>query len=249
MKTSMKQAGLGVAMHSGWGVLVAVAGEAAALEVVERRRIVVMDTRVPGAKQPYHHAASLLEKESAKSPPQHLDPPLAVAESYLANCAAASERLAEAAIGEVVREIEARGYRVAGCVVLMGAGRPLPALEKILAAHPLIHTAEGEFFRHAVRQACERLEIPVTAIRERDLEERAKAVFGRAASQVQRRIESMRRVIGPPWTKDHKGAALGAGMVVGVGKSGNTLRKTQKNGKVQLLGAGVRSVRAVPNRE
>jgi len=32
-------AGIGVAMHSGWGVLVAVAGEAAALEVVERRRI------------------------------------------------------------------------------------------------------------------------------------------------------------------------------------------------------------------
>jgi len=45
----------------------------------------------------------------------------------------------------------------------------------------LIHTAEGEFFRHAVRQACERLKIPVTAIRERDLEERAKVMFGKAA--------------------------------------------------------------------
>ena len=39
MKRALKVAGIGVAMHSGWGVLVAVAGEAAALEVVERRRI------------------------------------------------------------------------------------------------------------------------------------------------------------------------------------------------------------------
>jgi hypothetical protein len=211
----MKRAGLGVAMHSGWGVLVAVAGEVTSLEVVERRRIVVIDEAMPGAKQPYHHAASLLEKARAQSTPHRNDAALADAEKFLAQCAAASERLAEAAIGEVVRELEARGYRVAGCAVLTGTGRPLPGLEKILAAHPLIHTAEGEFFRSAVRQACERLQIPVTAIRERDLEERAKAVFGRATGQVQRQIESMGSVIGPPWTKDHKGAALGAEMVVG----------------------------------
>jgi hypothetical protein len=215
MKRALKVAGLGVAMHSGWGVLVAVAGEAAALEVVERRRIVVINESVPGAKQPYHHAASLLERARIQSPSQGNNPGLAEAEKYIAQCAAASERLAEAAIGEVVRELEARGYRVAGCAVLTGAGRPLPGLEKILAAHPLIHTAEGEFFRQAVRQACERLQIPVTATRERDLEERAKAVFGKAAGLVRRQIESMGRVIGPPWTKDHKGAALGAGLVVG----------------------------------
>ena len=68
-----------------------------------------------------------------------------------------------------------------GAAVLLASGRPLPALEKILAAHPLIHSAEGEFFRHAASKAFESQHIPVTAIRERDLDERAKAAFGNAA--------------------------------------------------------------------
>ena len=70
---------------------------------------------------------------------------------------------------------------VVGAAVLLASGRSLPPLEKILAAHPLIHTAEGEFFRHTVSQACEDLQISVTAIRQRDLDERAKAAFGKAA--------------------------------------------------------------------
>jgi hypothetical protein len=72
----------------------------------------------------------------------------------------------------VVRELDGRHYRIVGSAVLLASGRPLPSLAKILGSHPLIHTAEGEFFRHAVRKACEGLKISVTAIRERELEER-----------------------------------------------------------------------------
>jgi hypothetical protein len=189
-------------MHSGWGVLVAVSAGSHSLEVIDRRRIVIIDPAMPGAKQPYHHAASLTERK------------LPEPEKYLANCAAVSEGLAQAAIAEVVRELDARHYRIVGSAVLLASGRPLPPLAKILAAHPLIHTAEGEFFRQAVRQACEALKIPVTAIRERDLEERAKAAFGKASSQVQRRISTLGTSIGPPWTKDHKSAALAAAIIL-----------------------------------
>jgi len=98
--------------------------------------------------------------------------------------------------------------------VLLASGRPLPSLSEILASHALIHTAEGEFYRGAVRKACERLEIQVTAIRERDLEERAETVFGNAASEVQRRISILGRSLGPPWTKDHKTAALAAAVIL-----------------------------------
>ena len=195
----MKRAALGVRMHSGWGVLVAVSGDANSVEVMDRRRIVTTDPGIPGAKQPYHYAASLGCPES---------------ERYLANCAAVSERLTLAAVGEVVRELEGRHYRVVGAAVLLASGRPLPSLSKILASHPLIHTAEGEFFRDAVRKACERLKISVTAIRERELDERAKTAFGNAASRVQRRISSLGRSIGPPWTKDHKTAAIAAFVIL-----------------------------------
>jgi hypothetical protein len=195
----MKNAALGVRMHSGWGVLVAVCGDGDSLECVIRKRIVTTDPTMPGANQPYHYAVSL---------------PFADAERYLANSAAVSERLAFAAVEEVVRELDGRDYRIVGSSVLLASGRPLPALAKILAAHPLIHTAEGEFFRNAVSKACERLKIPVTAIRERELDERAKPAFGNAVSQVQRRISTLGSSIGPPWTKDHKTAALAAAMIL-----------------------------------
>jgi hypothetical protein len=199
----VKRAALGIRMHSGWGVLVAVAGDGDSLAVLERRRIVVIDSSVAGSVQPYHHAAMALGKAA-----------LAVAEKYLAECAAISERLALAVVEEVRRELEGRQYGIAGCAVLLASGRVLPPLEKILGAHPLIHTAEGEFFRDAVRRACGRLKIPVTAIPEREVEARARTVFGNAAGRVVRSVASAGSSIGPPWTKDHKGAAMAAAMVL-----------------------------------
>ena len=195
----MKRAAFGVQMHSGWGVLVAVSGAPDAIEILARRRIVTADPEMPGAIQPYHYAVNLKLPESHK---------------HLANCAAASTRLAMAAIADLVTELNARHYHVAGSAVLLASGRSLPPLEKILASHPLIHTAEGEFFRHTASQACEDLQIPVTAIRQRELEERANAAFGKAAIRVQGSIANLGRTIGPPWTKDHKTAALAAALIL-----------------------------------
>jgi hypothetical protein len=203
----MKRAALGIRMHSGWGVLVAVSGDADSLQVIDRRRIVTTDPGTPGAKQPYHYAAGI---KLSKRGPSELGLP--ESERYLANCAAVCERLASAAVGEVVRELD--GYRIVGCAVLLASGRPLPPLAKILAAHPLIHTAEGEFFRNAVRKACEGLKIPVTAFPERELDERAKTAFGNTANRVEHTIASLGSKIGPPWTKDHKSAALAAAVIL-----------------------------------
>lgn len=191
----MKRAALGFRMHSGWGVLVAVAGDIDSVEIVERRRIVVTDPKTPGAIQPYHHAANL---EIQK------------AEKHIKNCAAASERMAVAAIEHVIHELDLRECRIAGAALLMASGRPLPPLAKILGAHPLIHTAEGEFFRKVIRNACARLKISVEDMRERDVEERMKAAFGNSSGRLQRRLETAGKEIGPPWTKDHKSAALAA---------------------------------------
>src|ERR1700689_4722809 len=141
----MKRAAFGVQMHSGWGVLMAVSGAPDAIEILARRRIVTADREMPGAIQPYHYAMNLKLPESDK---------------HLAKCAAASTRLAVAAIGDLVAELNARDFHIVGSAVLLASGRSLPPLEKILASHPLIHTAEGEFFRHTVSQACEDLQTP-----------------------------------------------------------------------------------------
>jgi hypothetical protein len=190
----MKRAALGFHMHSGWGVLVAVAQDANAVTLLDRRRIVVADPEEHGAIQPYHFAAQLQS---------------AAQEKHLARCAASSCQLAATEIAEVIRELEGRHYRVVGAAILLASGRPLPPLVKILGAHPLIHTAEGEFFRQAVRQACEGLQIPVTAIRMRELD-----AGGNKGSKLQRTIAGLGRTVGPPWTKDHKTAALAAALLL-----------------------------------
>jgi len=195
----MKRAALGVRMHSGWGVVVAISGDAGGLEILDRRRILTADPSVPGAKQPYHFAADL---------------DIAEAEEYLSNCAAVSERLAFDAIKEVVSDLKAGQCRIVGSAVLWASGRHLPSLPQILVSHALIHTAEGEFFRHAVKKACERLETAVAAIKERDLGDRARTALGSEASGIERRISSLGSSIGPPWTKDHKTAALAAAIIL-----------------------------------
>jgi hypothetical protein len=111
-------------------------------------------------------------------------------------------------------ELNQRHYRIVGAAVLFAAGRPLPALEKILSAHPLIHTAEGEFFRQMAAKAFEGLQIAVTSIRERELDERAKATFGERARRVQTTISNLGASVGPPWTRDHKTAALAAALIL-----------------------------------
>jgi hypothetical protein len=195
----MKRAAVGIQMHSGWGVVVAVSGDIKSIEMLDRRRIVTSDPGIAGTKQPYHHAS-------------HLE--LFAAEKYLESCTATSSRMASMAIKEVVKDLEGCRYRIVGASVLLASGRPLPPIVRILASHPLIHTAEGEFFRHAARRGCEDLQIPVTAIRERELDKQAEVVFGNGASRVRASIASMGKSIGPPWTKDHKTAALAAALIL-----------------------------------
>jgi hypothetical protein len=195
----MKRAAFGVQMHSGWGVLVAVSGDANSVEILDRKRIVTADPAMPGAIQPYHFAAGLALPEQEK---------------HLAHCAEVSSRLAAKAMAEVIKELDGRRYRIVGAAVLLASGRSLPPLAKILAAHPLIHTAEGEFFRAAASKACADLQIPVTAIRVRELDEQASAAFGNAASKVQDSVAKLGSSIGPPWTKDHKTASLAALLVL-----------------------------------
>jgi hypothetical protein len=195
----MKAAAIGVSVHSGWGAVVTIAGSRGAEQVLDRRRVVIIDSKVAGAAQPYHYVQA---RE------------IHAAEAHLKRCAAESRRLAIEALTRVATELGNCGFVLVAAALLLSSARPLPDLEKILASHPLIHTAEGEFFRQAFRSAFERLKIPVTRIPARDLDDYALKAFGRAAPESQTRIDGMGRTLGAPWTKDEKTAALGAAIVL-----------------------------------
>jgi hypothetical protein len=200
MENRMKtRAALGISVHSGWGALVAIAIEAGDFQLIDRWRLEIIEADMAGAKQPYHFVEEF---------------ELRAAEQHLKACAATSERLASAAMRDIVEKLNGVKYEAKAGVILLSSGRALPPLPQILASHALIHTAEGVFFRQIFREAFERSGVRVSGIPSRELESRAQAAFGRKAASIQKRIADFGKTIGPPWTSDHKQAALAAAIVL-----------------------------------
>jgi HEAT repeat protein len=150
-------------------------------------------------RQPYHAA------EAMKVPQ---------AEVFLRRTRQESAEKAEAAVKDAVGALSSEGYRVTWVAVLQGSGRPLPELGKILAAHPLIHTAEGVFFRDVLESACEACGLAVTGIKEREVLEECAAALRTPVEDLQARLAAMGKALGPPWTQDEKLAAAAA-LVIG----------------------------------
>jgi hypothetical protein len=175
---------LGFRAHSGWAALVAVAGTVDEVRVLERRRIVIADPEMLGSRQPYHAAAELTFPE---------------AEALVRRAIESSRALALEAISATVKALRSQGHEVAGCGVVLGSGKALPGLEKVLASHASIHTAEGQMFRGVLVWAAKEYGLPVMGVREKDLD----------ASSLQR-VGSLGKLIGPPWTQDQKYATVAA---------------------------------------
>jgi hypothetical protein len=175
-------AALGFRAHSGWAALVAVAGTIDAPRILERRRIIIADPEMPGSKQPYHAAAGM---------------PVPKAEALVRTAINSSRALASEAISVAIKALRSRGHEVVACGVILGSAKTLPPLEKILSAHPLLHTAEGEMFRDVLVWAAKELCLPVTGVREKSIDPAAL-----------KSIDSLGKLIGPPWTQDQKYATI-----------------------------------------
>ncbi len=188
-----KTAALGFRAHSGWTVVVAVAGSPGRPVILERRRIETADAAIPGSKQPYH-AAERLGVERA--------------ETLIRQCRDSSTLLAMGAVSAMVAQLKRKGHRVAGVGILFASGRPLPDLAATLRSHALIHTAEGEFFREVLVQASEHCSLRVTKVKEREVWDRGAKVFRLPSADLQQRISGLGRSLGPPWRQDEKLASL-----------------------------------------
>ncbi len=174
------KAALGMRAHSGWAVVVAVADGAPVL----RRRIEMAPGTGMRARQPYHAAAEMK---------------LEAAREFLDRAEAKAVAMAGASIAEIVVELQGRGYQVHHAGILLGSGKPLPELPKILAAHPLIHTAEGVFFRNVLRTACQDSNLAIRGIPEREVR-----------ADLLAKTSAMGKILGPPWTMDEKLSAAAA---------------------------------------
>ncbi len=191
-------AAFGFRAHSGWAVMIALAAPMAAPIILRRCRIELADRGIAGSVQPYHAAQRM---------------PLNGAETYLRSCAETTAAMAKRAVRNALAELT--DYEVKGACVLLAAGRRLPGLADILASHAMIHTAEGEFYRVALRDACTSCGLTEIGVRERDLMTEATRALGRSAEDLQRALAGFGKAVGAPWRQDEKLSALAAWLVLG----------------------------------
>ncbi len=191
-------ANLGFRVHSGWAIVVALAGTPEAPVVVHRRRLELADPAVHGSVQPYHTAKAMKSEEAVE---------------FIQRCRNCVMGKAEMEVRAVIAELSR--YRVSGAAILLASGRPIPELAAILASHPLMHTAEGVFFREPLLKASAACGLAITPIKERDLISEAAARLGIPAVVVEQRVTMMGKVAGPPWRQDEKLAAVAAWLILG----------------------------------
>jgi hypothetical protein len=191
----MKSVALGFRVHSGWAVGVVLCGPLNSPFVVDRRRIQLVKTFTYTYRQPYHTAEKMPANDAAK---------------FVSSVRSEAARLASFSLRALQKELTEQNFRINRCALLLASGRELPQLERILASHALIHTADGELFRNALRAACTHCRLPLEVVREKELFEVASKTLGISTVSLKRRITEFGKSFGPPWTQDEKFAALAA---------------------------------------
>lgn len=179
---------IGIRLHTGWAVLVAVHLEQQRLNVLRRCRVELLP---PGTNRFVFHKGATLPLEEARE--------------MIDSVRHTAKATARTAIGTAVGNLKA-----AGACIAAGSTSVPDDLSVVLQSHARIHAAEGAFYFSAIASACEHLGLPVTAVKERDVWHLASASTNLAEEQLRTMIDSVRATLGPPWTADHKIAACAA---------------------------------------
>jgi hypothetical protein len=196
----MKQAALGFRVHSGWTAVVAVAMEKGSPCVLARSRPQLVETFTYEFRQPFHTAEKM---------------PFDKGSEFISRAQKEARDLAYRAIHEVQADLQKQGYESKRSGLLLASGKPLPALERILASHALIHTADGELFREALLHASARCGLAMNCIKEKELLDRAAETFRLKPEALLRRVTELGRPHGSPWSQDEKFATLVAWLALG----------------------------------
>jgi len=179
---------VGIKSHSGWAAIVVVAISKAGLEVIDRRRLELVETEnLSWAKQPYHAAEALAPKE---------------AQVLIERATKAARQVAAREVKKVLKTLQAEGHEIAGCALLTGKPMPNWTTEQIRSVHVRMHMAEGVLFPTAIAEAVRKCSVPLIEIREKEL--------GPLATRLSKEIAAIGKAIGPPWTADQKNATLAA---------------------------------------
>jgi hypothetical protein len=174
--------------HTGWAVVVAVSGGASP-RVLHRARV---DLCPDGVERFVYHD---IDHRGLKQ---------RAATTYVAKSETAINEEAGRVMQRIAAELAPRA------VAIVAEVRPLPALEKILTAHPLWHAAEGELYRNALALAAEEQGLKVVETPPKRLRADATRALKLDEAAQDALLDGFKKELGPPWQKDHREATLAA---------------------------------------
>jgi hypothetical protein len=187
---------LGLKAHSGWAVLVVIGNSGNKFQVVDRRRIELVEERDSAwAKQPYH-AAEGLDAEQARL--------------LVKRGTAAAYRIAQREMRAEVKRLREQEHEIVACAVLVANPMPEWSVAEILAVHFRMHKAEGVLFPDALARAADVCGLNLIRIPEKLLSEHAEKTVATSLNGVMRTVTTLGKTVGSPWGKDQKNAALAA---------------------------------------
>ena len=178
---------MGIAHHLGWAVAVTAS---AGYEVVDRRRIELIEPGVPAA--PVEHEISYLDDDAA------VKVVAAARASALRAASASLDRLAASLPGPV------------GSMSLRAWPLDFPGDVAVQRRPPYQSRADSVMYCQVLAECAHEHGWQVHLYRAQDVEAQAARILGERAGDV---LGRPRAALGPPWTKDHR-IALAATIVV-----------------------------------
>ena len=198
----MSRAAVAFKPRTGRAILVMLAGDLHAPQIIERAEIPLLPA---GEFAPYH-AAKELEPDAAAS--------------YVEGSIGRAQRLATSAVRDSAQRCAAAGHQLSGCAVLVGTGMPAWTTGQILAVHARMHKAEGEMFRAVLVEAVRACGLELTTLPDKTAIDSAAGRLGITRARLDTCLATLGRAAGPPWGKYQKEAAAAALVVLGLAAAG-----------------------------
>jgi hypothetical protein len=179
-----------VADHTGWAHLVCVSARGTVPEVVERRRVTLIEPGLP--TQPYEHDTMAMREDEANAL-------IARVSKSVSMCTA---RALERVVGEL-----APAHTVVALAIRKPPFPSIPAsVAAVHASHLLRCSADGMMYQQAMCVAATRLKLTVELCRRGDEMTRAAEQLGVTSDEIDVFVSRSGRPAGPPWTQEHRRA-------------------------------------------
>jgi len=191
--SNVPQAAFGLKAHSGWAALVVLGKVDGDLQVLERRRLELVEQE--WQKQPYHAAEELSSAE---------------ARVLVKSGIKVTRKTALREVRTAVQRAREYGFEVRACGLVVGTPMPNWSVDEILTVHFRMHKAEGVLFRDVLAEAAEACDLRLAAVPEKTLLEYAESVLATKASALLQKVGELGKTVGAPWGKDQKDATIAA---------------------------------------